>query len=108
MVPNKRLKRLFLPRYCLQFSSRVLSKSEIKVLGKGLDFAPFQRKVNEPVLRKHVEDFRRRMIIKLYFRNDISKNVSEVPAFSKKCSWNPPQGHPYLEVHLSQVDNKIF
>ena len=32
-------------------SNRVLSDNEIKVLEKGLDFAPIQRKINEPELR---------------------------------------------------------
>ena len=35
---------------------RVLSESEIKVLEKGLDFVPLQRKVNEPELRRGFED----------------------------------------------------
>ena len=43
-----------------------------------------------------------------YFRNEISENFSEVPAFSRKSSWKPPQGHPNLEVYLSQAENKLF
>ena len=39
------------------YSGRVLSESEIRVLEKELDFAPFQRKVNEPELRKDFEEF---------------------------------------------------
>ena len=27
---------------------------------------------------------------------------------SPKCSWNPLQGHPDLEVYLSQVENELF
>ena len=46
------------------------------------------------------------MRIKWYFRNEISENFSEVPAFSPKSSWKPPQGHPNLEVYLSQVENE--
>ena len=65
-------------------------------------------KVNEPELRRDFEEFCRRMRIKWYFRNEISKHFSEVPAFSPKSSWEPPQGHPNLEVHLSQVENKLF
>ena len=86
----------------------VLSESEIKVLEKGLDFAPFQRKMNEPEPRRDFEEFCRRKRIKWYFRNEISENFSEVPAFSPKSSWNPPQGHPNLEVYLSQVENELF
>ena len=47
----------------------VLTESEIKVLEKGLDFAPFQTKVNEAELRGDFEEFCRRMRIKWYFRN---------------------------------------
>ena len=48
------------------------------------------------------------MRIKWYFRNEISENFSEVPAISPKSSWKPPQGHPNLEVYLSQVENERF
>ena len=113
VIPDKRLIK-FLIRGCFcsntvfNLSGSVLSESEVKVLEKGLDFAPFQRKVNEPELRIDFEEFCRRMGIKSYFRNEISENFSEVPAFSPKSSWNPPQGHPNLEVDLSQVENELF
>ena len=35
----------------MNFSIRVLTEDEIKILEKGLDFAPIQRKVNESELR---------------------------------------------------------
>ena len=108
VIPDKRLKAYFCSDTLFNLSGRVLSESEIKVLEKGLDFAPFQRKVNEPKLRKDFEEFCRRMRIKWYFRNEISENFSEVPAFSPKSSWKRPQGHPNLEVYLSQVENELF
>ena len=48
------------------------------------------------------------MRIKWYFRNEISESFSEVPAFSPKSSWKSPQGHPNLEVYLSQIENELF
>ena len=42
-------------------SNKVLTDLEIKVLEKGLDFAPIQRKINEPELKQDFEDFCRRM-----------------------------------------------
>ena len=48
------------------------------------------------------------MRIKWYFRNEISENLSEVPAFSPKSFWKPSQGHPNLEVYLSQVENELL
>ena len=106
--PDKRLKGYFCSGIVFNLSGRVLSESEIKVLEEGLDFAPFQTKVNEPELRRDFQKFCRRMRIKWHFRNEISEDFSEVPAFSPKSSWNPPQGHPNLEVYLSQVENELF
>ena len=42
-------------------SHRVLTETEIKVLEKGLDYAPIQKKINEPELRKDFSEFCRRM-----------------------------------------------
>ena len=86
MIPDKRLKGYFCSNTVFNLSGKVLSESEIKVLEKGLDFAPFQRKVNEPKLGRDSEEFCRRMRIKWYFRNEISENFSKVPAFSPKSS----------------------
>ena len=52
VIPDKRLKGYFCSDTVFNLSGRVLSESEIKVLEKGLDFVPFQRKVNEPELRR--------------------------------------------------------
>ena len=38
-------------------SNRVLFDNEIKVLEKGLDFSPIQRKINEPKLRSDFGEF---------------------------------------------------
>ena len=52
VIPDKRLKGYFCSDTFFNLSGRVLFKSEIRVLENGLDFAPCQRKVNEPELRK--------------------------------------------------------
>ena len=89
-------------------SHRVLSEGEIKVLEKGLYFALIQRKINEPELREDFEEFCRRMRAKCHFWNEPSESFSKKPAFSTKSSWKPPEGHPNLEVFLSQLENEIF
>ena len=88
--------------------NKVLTEEEIKVLEKGLDFDPIQRKVNEPELRQDFENFCRLMRIKWHFRNEPSDNFSERPTFLPKSSWKPPLGHPNLEVFLGQVVNELF
>ena len=89
-------------------SNRVLSDNEIKVLEKGLDFAPIQRKINEPELRSDFGEFCRRMRIKRLFRNEPTLDFSEKSAFHTKSSWNPPKGDPHLEVILSRVEEELF
>ena len=89
-------------------SNKVLTEDEIKILEKGLDFAAIQRKVNEPDHRRDFQNFCRRMRIKWHFRNEPSDNFSERSGFLPKSSWKPPLSHPYLEVFLSQVENKLF
>ena len=57
VIPDKRLKGYFCSETVFNLGGRVLFESEIRVLEKGLDFAPFQWKVNEPELRKDFEEF---------------------------------------------------
>ena len=51
-------------------SNRVLSDAKIRILEKGLDCAPIQRKINEPELRSDFNDFCRRMRLKWYFGDE--------------------------------------
>ena len=89
-------------------SNRVLSDAESRVLEKGLDYAPIQRKINEPELRHDFNnDFCRRMRLKWNFRDE-PDTFSETPAFRPKSTWVPPKGHPWLEVFLSQVEAELF
>ena len=81
--------------------------TEINILEKALDFAPIQNKINQPELRKELEEFCRRMSIKWFFRDDISENFSEKYAFTPKSKWKPPWGHPSLEVFLSQIEKEL-
>ena len=86
----------------------VLSDNEIRVLEKGLDFAPIQRKINEPKFRSDFGEFRRRVRIKWHFRNELTFDFSEKPAFHIAPSWNPPKADPYLEIFLSRVKEELF
>ena len=84
--------------FCLEtvfnLSNRALSDVEIKVMEKGLHYAPIQNKINEPELNNDFNEFCR----KCYFRNKMTLNFSEIPAFRPRSLWNPPKGHPNLEV----------
>ena len=64
-------------------SRKVLTDTQIKVLEKGLDFAPIQRKLNEPELRRGFKEFCRCMRLKWNFRDE------PTPFFSEKLSISP-------------------
>ena len=55
-----------------------------------------------------MEEFCRRMRIKLHFWNETTPDFSNIPAFAPKSAWKPPKGHPNLEVFLSQVESDLF
>ena len=80
-----RLQGSFCSKTVFNLSLRVLSEIEIQVLEKGLDFAPIQKSINEPELRKDFEDFSRRMHVRWSFRDQPSEDFSNKPAFHPKC-----------------------
>ena len=54
----------------VNLSTKVLSKTEIKVLEKGLGFSPTWSFINESDLERDFDDFARKMRYKWYFRNE--------------------------------------
>ena len=103
-----RLSGYFCSDTIFNLSRKVLTDSEIKVLEKGLDYAPIQSKINEPELRNDFKEFCRGMLLKWYLRNEPSSEFNETPSFTPKSSWQPPKGHPSLEVFLSEIEKEIF
>ena len=81
---------------------------EIKILEKGLNYAPIQNKINKPELRKDFEDFARQMRLKWCLRNEPISSLSERPSFTSKSSCKPTKGNPSLELFLSQIDKELF
>ena len=87
-------------------SKKILSDVENKVLEKGLDYALIQNKINEPELKKDFENLCRQMRLKWFFCNELTPSFSKTPAFKTNLFWNPPKGHPCLQVYLSQVEKE--
>ena len=95
IVPSQNKNTIF------NLSHRVLTDAEIKVLEKGLDFAPIQWKINGSELKQDFNDFCRRMYLKWYFWDE-TQEFSRTPGFSTKSTWNPPYWpSPYL--HFSSA-----
>ena len=48
------------------------------------------------------------MKLKWYFRDKPTPFFSDQPTFSNNQSWNPPAGHPNLEVFLTQSEYELL
>ena len=57
ITDSDRISGYFCSDTVFNLSKKVLSDMEIKILEKGLDYAPIQNKINEPELRRDFEDF---------------------------------------------------
>ena len=47
-------------------------------------------------------------MVKWFFHNEPTENFSEAPTFRVKSNWNPPKGHPTVEIFLSKLETEIF
>ena len=104
---ENRLCGYFCSEAIFNLSHRVLTDTEIKVLEKGLGFAPIQRKISESELRHDFNEFCRRMRLKWHYRDE-PQGFNDTPAFIPKSTWNMPKGHACLEVFLSRVEKEIL
>ena len=48
------------------------------------------------------------MSCKWFARNEHTENFSEAPAFRVKLNWNPPKGHPVVEISLSKLETNLL
>ena len=81
---------------------------EIKIIEKGLDYAPIQNKIDQPELKRDFEGFVRQTRLKWYFRNEPNSSFSEHLSFAPTSSWKPPKGNPSLELFSSQIEKELF
>jgi len=103
-----RIKGNFCSETVFNLSKRDLTNTEIKVLDKGLDFAPIQNKINEPELRKDFESFARLMRIRWHFRNHADNNSNTQEKHTPKSAWKPPLAHPNVEVFLKEIEKELL
>ena len=76
-------------------SWKVLTDTEIRILEKGLHFAPIQNKIQEPELRPDFEEFYHRMRTRWRFRNERTLEFSETPVFFHS---NLPGNHLWVTL----------
>ena len=85
---NGRMKGYFCSKTVFNLNRKVLTEIEIRVLEKGLGFAPTPTRINESGLKTDFNKFSRKMRCKWYFRNEPTENFSEKPAVNINSNWN--------------------
>ena len=55
----------------INLSKRNLTKEEISVLSKGLQFVPTPKHFHKAFLREELQNFGRKLRLKWFFRNDV-------------------------------------
>ena len=105
---NGRLKGYFCSDVVFNLSHKVLSDLEISALGKRKGFTNTPTFISEADLRRDFANFSRKMRCKWFFRNQLTEDVCEVPAFRIRSNWSPPKGHSTLEMFVSQMEGEIF
>ena len=83
---SDRIKGSFSSDSVFNLSKKVLSKTEIKVLEKGLRFSPTPSFINETDLQRDFDDFARKMRCKWYFRNESQDMPSEISTYMLKST----------------------
>ena len=69
-LDGNRYKANFVSPNVINLSKRNLTKDEISVLSKGLQFVPTPKHFNKALLREELEEFGRKLRLKWFFRND--------------------------------------
>ena len=78
----------------------------MSLLSKGLHFVPIPKHLNKAVLRKDLEDFRRKLRLKWFFLKD--ERQFNINPFKQKSKFNPSKNDAAIEFYLSQLEEEIL
>ena len=73
-----RLSGYFCSETVFNLSRKILTDTEIKILEKGLDFAPVQKKINEPELRSDIFGMNLPLILATYLMSSLNLSGVQV------------------------------
>ena len=91
-----RSKGKFVNKNVISLSKRNLTKNEIFLLSKGLNFVPTFNKVDIAKLKLELEQFGRMLRLKWHFRND--KRDLPINLFKIKSPFNPRNKDAAIEI----------
>ena len=69
-IEDGRLTGTFVSENVVNLSNRILSKAEVGLLSKGLNFSPTPSDLDRSKLKEDIESFKRRMRLKWFFRDN--------------------------------------
>ena len=115
-VPSSKLNGDFFSGSVVNLSCKSLAEYQIKLLSKGLKFSPTPSDIDKNQLKLDIEEFKKKMKLKWYFRdnnnNDSSSSSNYAntnnPPFYIKSGWNPSRTDPILESYLSLLKKETF
>ena len=95
--PSKRITGYFVGDTTIfNLSNRVISESELSLLGKGLGFCPTPYQVNEYYLAEDFKEFSRKLRNKWHFRNEEPSIDPEYPHFRNNSGWELPSPQDHM------------
>ena len=75
-----------------------MSKSEISVLSKGLNFCATPKELDKSQLKRDIEDFGRRLRLKWAFRDSNAGEGDVLNHFRPKSTYNPRNIDAAIEI----------
>ena len=75
-VPSSRLTGVFVSGSVVNLSCKSLTEDQIKLLSRGLKFSPTPRDIDKSQLKLDIEEFKRKMRLKWYFRDNNNNDSS--------------------------------
>ena len=105
---DTRLTGKFVSSNVLNLSKRVLSKSEISMLSKGLNFCTTPKELDKSQLKRDLEDFGRRLRLKWAFRDSEPGFGNTLNQFRPPSTYNPRNIDASIEVYLSKLEDEIL
>ena len=101
-----RLEGKFFSKNVFNLSRRNLSSPETSLLSKGLKFVPSANKIDWAILRRELEEYRRKLRLMWHFQNDEQTFTAE--KFRPKSSFKPRHKDAIIETYLSCLEERLL
>ena len=104
-IRNNRYEGKFVSANVINLSSDHLSKDEVSLLSKGLQFVPSPKHITKAKIKEEIEVYGRKLRLMWHFRND--HREFDVNPFKKKSKFNRKRDAA-LEMYLSRLEEEIL